>query len=99
MAVFNTARLLDILVRGRFAAPEPATEFVTELEDQMSDALSSYGTIDRMAIMEANILRAIAELDVRRAEMEARQARHVNQAVGILLAGLALAVGIILGFG
>lgn len=99
MAVFNTARLLDILVRGRFAAPEPATEFVTELEDQMSDALSRYGTIDRMAIMEANILRAIAELDVRRAEMEARQARHVNQAVGILLAGLALAVGIILGFG
>lgn len=99
MAVFNTARLLDILVRGHFAAPEPATEFVTELEDQLSDALSGYGTIDRMAIMEANILRAIAELDVRRAEMEARQARHVNQAVGILLAGLALAVGIILGFG
>ena len=99
MAVFNTARLLDILVRGRFAAPEPATEFVTELEDQMSDALSGYGAIDRMAIMEANILRAIAELDVRRAEMAARQARHVNQAVGILLAGLALAVGIILGFG
>lgn len=99
MAVFNAARLLDILVRGRFAAPEPATEFVTELENQMSGALSGYGTIDRMAIMEANILRAIAELDVRRAEMEARQARHVNQAVGILLAGLALAVGIILGFG
>lgn len=92
MAVFNTARLLDILVRGRFAASDPATEFVSELEDQMSNALSEYSTIDRMALMEANILRAIAEL-------EARQARHVNQAVGIVLAGTALAVGIILGFG
>lgn len=99
MAVFNTARLLDILVRGRFAAPEPATEFVTELEDQMSDALTGYPTNDQVNLGFERVLRAIAELDVRRAEMEARQARHVNQAVGILLAGLALAVGIILGFG
>ena len=45
-----------------------------------------------MALMEANILRAIAE-------SEARQARHTNQAIGIVLAGIALAVGIILGFG
>lgn len=92
MAVFNTARLLDILIRGHFADPQPATEFVTELEDQMTTALSGYSTVDRMALMEANILRAIAE-------SEARQARHINQAVGILLAGLALAVGILLGFG
>ena len=33
------------------------------------------------------------------AEMEARQSRHINQAVGIMLAGIALAVGIVLGFG
>ncbi len=33
------------------------------------------------------------------AEMEARQARHINQAVGIVLAGIALGVGLILGFG
>ena len=99
MAVFNTVRLRDILVRGKVAAPEPASEFVNELDDQMKSALSEYGTIDRMALMEANILRAIAEAETRRAEMEARQSRHINQAVGILLAGLALAVGIILGFG
>jgi butyrate kinase len=92
MAVFNTARLRDILVRGRVAAPEPASEFVDELEDPLSETLSGYSTIDRMALMEANILRAIAE-------SEARQARHTNQAISIVLAGIALAVGIILGFG
>ena len=92
MAVFNSARLRDILVRGRFAAPEPAAEFVDELEDQVSGALSDYSTIDRVALIEANILRAIAEA-------EARQARHTNQAIAIVLAGLGLAVGIILGFG
>lgn len=99
MAIFNTARLLDVLVRGRIAEPEPATEFVTELEGQMSDALASYPTNDQVNLGFERVLRAIAELETRRAEMEARQARHVNQSVGILLAGLALAVGIILGFG
>ena len=92
MAVFNTARLRDILVRGRVAAPAPASEFVDELEGQLSETLSGYSTIDRMALMEANILRAIAE-------SEARQARHTNQAIGIVLAGIAVAVGVILGFG
>ena len=99
MAIFNTARLLDILVRGRIASVAPAQELVEELENQMGDALSEYATLDRMSLMEARVLQAIAESESRAAEREARQARHINQAVGILLAGLALAVGIILGFG
>ena len=92
MAIFNTARLLDVIVRGRIAEPAPAAELVNELEEQVSQALSSYPTQDRMDLMEQRIMPAIAE-------SEARQARHINQAVGILLAGTALAVGIILGFG
>ena len=92
MAVFNTAQLRDILVRGRFAAPEPAREFVDELEDRMGDALAAYPTNDQVNLGFGKVLRAIAEA-------EARQARHMNQAVGILIAALALAVGIILGFG
>ncbi len=92
MAVFNTARLLDVLIRGRIAEPAPAADLVDELEEQMETALSNYGTVDRMELMEARLLQAMAE-------MKARQARHTNQAVGIILAGIALAVGIILGFG
>lgn len=38
-------------------------------------------------------------MEARIAEMMAQQARHINQSVGIVLAGIALAVGIILGFG
>lgn len=56
-------------------------------------------TKDQVSLGFERVLRAIAEAELRRAEMEARQARHINQAVGILLAGLALAVGIIIGFG
>ncbi len=99
MAVFNTARLRDILVRGEIAAPEPASEFINELEDQASEALSEYPKNDQVNLGFERILRAIAEAEARRAEMEARQARHTNQAVGIVLAAIALAVGIILGFG
>ena len=92
MAVFDTARLKNVLVRGKIAEDAPAQELVDEIENQASRALSEYATLDRMELMEARMLRAIAEA-------EARQARHINQAVGILLAGLALAVGILLGFG
>ncbi len=106
MAVFNTARLRDVLVRGNIAQDPAATELVEELNSQTETALSGYGTLDRMDLMEARILLAIAEAEKRRAEMEARlaemaaqQARHINQSVGILLAGIALAIGILLGFG
>lgn len=92
MAIFNTARLRDVLVRGRIAEPTPAAELVDELEEQMSEALSGYSTQDQVGLAVAQVLRAMAE-------MEARQARHINQAVGIMLAGVALGVGLILGFG
>ncbi len=99
MAIFNTARLRDILVGGQIAEAEPATEFVQELEEQMSEALSEYATQDRLSLEIGRVLRAIAEADARAAEREARIVKLIMQAVGILLAGTALAVGIILGFG
>ena len=103
MAIFNTARLMGVLVRGRIAEPEPAAELVDELEAQMDSVLSGYPTHDRLGLEIGRVLQAIAELKQEQAEMEARQARHINQAVGIvlgtLLAAIALAVGLILGFG
>ena len=99
MAIFNTARLRDVLVRGRIAEPEPAAELVDELEEQMGTALSGYSTQDQVSLAVAQVLQAMAELEAKAAEREARQARHINQATGIVLAGIALAVGIILGFG
>lgn len=66
------------------------------MEAQLEKALSEHPTHDRMALLEERIMRGIAE-------SKARTARHINQSVGIILgtvlAGLALAVGIILGFG
>jgi len=96
MAVFNAGRLRAIMVRGEIASETAATEFIEEMDSQLDEALSAYPNNDRFALMHEQVLRAIAE-------SEARTARHINQAVGIvvgpLLAGLALAVGIILGFG
>ncbi len=113
MAIFNTARLRDVLVRSEVATPPAAAEVVDELEEQMDGVLSNYPTLDRLDSMEQRLLREMAEvkqylagLETRMAESEARiaemmrqQSVHTNQAVGILLAGLALAVGLILGFG
>ncbi|MDE2967934.1 MAG: hypothetical protein OXS30_10695 [Chloroflexota bacterium] len=88
-----------MLVRGRIAEPEPAAELVDELESQMDSALSEYPKHERMGLMEERLLRSQAELEARIAEMMAQQARHINQATGIILAGLTLAVGLILGLG
>lgn len=91
MAIFNTLKLRDILVRGR-VSEDAATEFVTEADEALEGVLAQYATNDQVDLALERLLRAVAE-------MEARQARHINQAVGILLAALALAVGLILGFG
>ena len=99
MAIFDTARLRDVLVRGKIAEPTPAAELVDELEEQMSKALSEYPKHDRLSLEIERILRAQAQTEARIAEMMAQQARHINQATGIVLAGIALAVGLILGFG
>ena len=99
MAVFNTMRLRDILVRGRVADDPVATDFIEELNAQAEEAFSAYATNEHVGLGFERVLRAIAEADARRAEMEARQARHINQAVGIVLAGIALAAGLILGIG
>ena len=92
MAIFNAGRLRGIMVRGEIASESVATEFIEELDGQLEEALSDHPTHDRLALMEERILRSIAE-------SEARTARHINQSVGIVLGGIAVAVGIILGFG
>ena len=106
MAIFDTARLRGVMVRGEIASEPAADEFVQEVEAQVSEALAAYGTLERMELMEARLLAAMAELrqqmaelEARAAEREARHSRHLNQAVGIVLGGIAVAVGIILGFG
>ena len=110
MAIFDTARLRDVLVRGRIAEAAPAAELVNELDEQMENVLSEYPTHDRLGLMEERLLRAMAELKQSQAEMEARvtqmmaelearMTRLVLQALGIALGAIALAVGLILGFG
>ena len=69
-----------------------AADFVEELNSQAEEAFSAYAPQEQVGLAFERLMRAIAEA-------EARQARQINQAVWILLAGLALAVGIILGVG
>ncbi|MCY3567602.1 MAG: hypothetical protein OXH38_03175 [Chloroflexi bacterium] len=67
---------------------EAATEFVTELNTQTEEALTPR---DQTALGQPQLLQAMAEL-------EARLTRHINQTAGILLAGYALGVGLIVAF-
>lgn len=92
MAIFNTNRLTGVLVRGGIAEQEPASAFVEELEQQASEALSTYAAADQLRLTEARLLRAMAEL-------QAEMTKLMLQGIGIIAALIALGVGIILGFG
>ena len=98
MAIFNTLPLRDILVRGK-VSEDAAMEFVTEADEAIEAALADYATNGRVDLALERLLRAMAEMEARFADRATQQARHINQAIGIILAGIALAVGIILGFG
>ena len=98
MAIFNTLRLRDLLVRGK-VSEDVAAELLTEADQAIEVTLENYATNGRVDLALERVLRAMAEMEARLANQATQQARHINQAVGILLAALALAVGILLGFG
>ncbi|MCY3568896.1 MAG: hypothetical protein OXH38_09740 [Chloroflexi bacterium] len=90
MAIIDTLRFRNILVDGDIAEEAPAQEFVAALDETFEDVTGDLANKDDLAAMEARLMQDAAE-------REARTARNQLVMVGIILAGIALAVGIILG--
>ena len=95
--MIDKLRLQRILLRGR--VPEaPSIEFADALQDTFDAQLSPLVTESALDLAVARIEKAIAESEARQARAMGELHRMVLAGVGMILAGLTVAVGLILGF-
>ena len=86
MAIINTLRMRNILVRGEIAREEPADEFVEAMDDdfanvkeELAGASDNFVTHDAREASENRVLAAISDLGHRIAERDAERARESEQ--------------------
>ena len=79
MAIINTLRLRNALVRGGIAQDEPACELVDIVDDEFSKLATNFVTRESHEASEHRVLAAIADLGRRAAERDAAQAREAEQ--------------------
>ena len=106
MAIINTLRLRNILVRGEIAREEPAEEFVEALDDEFTALQESVVSADSQEASESRVLAAIADLSRRIAERDAQQAdaaaerdrqihNHITIGIGLMIGAITVATAII----
>ncbi|MDE2745374.1 MAG: hypothetical protein OXI41_05245 [Chloroflexota bacterium] len=86
----DNLRLRNILVRGRMPE-EQAVEFAEALEDTLGP-LAETSEVDR------TVQRAVDQIKLDAAEREARLMQTIYLATAVILAGLAIASGVIIAF-
>ena len=79
MAIINTLRLRNALVRGGIAQDEPACELVDIVDDEFSKLAANFVTRESHEASEHRVLAAIADLGRRAAERDAERAREAEQ--------------------
>ena len=79
MAIIDTLRLRNALVRGGIAQDEPACELVDIVDDEFSKLATNFVTRESHEASEHRVLAAIADLGRRAAERDAAQAREAEQ--------------------
>lgn len=79
MAIINTLRMRNILVRGEIAREEPADEFVEMMDDEFAALKEGTVSTDSQKASENRVLTAISDLGRRIAERDAEQARRNEQ--------------------
>ncbi len=79
MAIINTLRLRNALVRGGIAQDEPACELVDIVDDEFSRLATNFVTRESHEASEHRVLAAIADLGRRAAERDAERAREAEQ--------------------
>ena len=75
MAIINTLRLRNALVRNGIAADDSAEDLVGVLDDEFATATDNFVTKDTHTASEQRVLTAISDLARRIAERDAEQAR------------------------
>ena len=79
MAIINTLRLRNALVRGGIAQDEPACELVDIVDDEFSKLAANFVTRESHEASEHRVLAAIADLGRRAAERDAERAYEAEQ--------------------
>ena len=79
MAIINTLRLRNALVRGGIAQDEPACELVDIVDDEFSKLAANFVTRESHEASEHRVLAAIADLGRRAAERDAERAHEAEQ--------------------
>lgn len=79
MAIIDTLRLRNALVRGGIAQDDPACELVDIVDDEFSKLAANFVTRESHEASENRVLAAIADSDRRAAEREAARAREAEQ--------------------
>ena len=79
MAIINTLRLRNALVRGGIAQDEPACELVDIVDDEFSKLATNFVTRESHEASEHRVLAAIADSDRRAAERDAERAYEAEQ--------------------
>ncbi len=75
MAIINTLRLRNALVRNGIAADDSAEDLVGVLDDEFATATDNFVTKESHTASEQRVLTAISDLARRIAERDAEQAR------------------------
>ena len=79
MAIIDTLRLRNALVRGGIAQDDPACELVDIVDDEFSKLATNFVTRESHEASEHRVLAAIADLGRRVAERDAARAREAEQ--------------------
>ena len=79
MAIIDTLRLRNALVRGGIAQDDPACELVDIVDDEFSKLATNFVTRESHEASENRVLAAIADSDRRAAEREAARAREAAE--------------------
>ena len=79
MAIIDTLRLRNALVRGGIAQDDPACELVDIVDDEFSKLAANFVTRESHEASEHRVLAAIADLGRRVAERDAARAREAEQ--------------------
>ncbi len=96
MARFDTLRFWNVLVKGEIASEESAAQLTEVLNDEFAQHQRDTVSQDSIDVLRAEMKTLFAEQE-RDAALRDRQLTIVF--LTALLAGLTLAVGLILGFG
>ncbi len=106
MAIINTLRMRNILVRGEIAREEPADEFVEAMDDEFAALKEGTVSTDSQEASENRVLAAISDLGRRIAERDAEQAReaaerdrqihnHITIGIGLIIGAVTIATAVI----